>query len=437
MIARLFSTAYVLRAGLLLCLAWQGVVQAKPVLEYELADWRQSPPMPVQESAFHGWAGARQDAEAIVKSWNAGEPVTVPWTRVQLGRYVKHKIMPTRGARGLALVHVAMHDALELAQQQQVQPRLAVSAAAARVLAYLFPAEESNFQRIAFAVAAQISGTEPQKLGAEAKQALLLGDLVGRRVVMHAESDGAQRGWNGVRLQWYGDGRYYGPGSWEPTPPYFYYPPDEPFAPTWRTWVLSSAGQFRPVPPVFGSARYMRDLQEVVDIDRNRTPRQLEIAKYWVDGYGSWTPPGHWNDLAIGLVLKQPAGQKMDDAVVARLFMQMNVALADGFIACWDAKYHYWTVRPITAAKQLLGVDLKPPILTPPFPSYVSGHATFSGAAARVLGHYFPAESKRLDGMADEAAHSRLLGAIHFRHDNEDGLVLGRKIGSLVLEKLN
>ena len=113
--------------------------------------------------------------------------------------------------------------------------------------------------------------------------------------------------------------------------------------------------------------------------------------------------------------------------------MNWATSLLPNFIAAWDAKYSHWTVRPITAAQRLLGTPIKPFVLTPAFPSYVSGHATFSGAAATVLGSYFPTKAAELDRMAEEAAMSRLYGGIHFRFDNEDGLVLGRKIGKLAV----
>ncbi|MBL8297761.1 MAG: vanadium-dependent haloperoxidase [Rhodanobacteraceae bacterium] len=380
-------------------------------------------------SSFHDRQPAEAEARQILASWAAGEAVTLPWTRLQLERYVRHKAMPTRGARGLALVHVAMHDAYERAVQQQLEPKLAVSMAAAQVLAYLFPAEERAFDRTAFELAAQLSAAPREQLPAGALDALRLGRAVGQRAIERGESDGAQRGWNGVRLQWHGEGRYYGPGSWEPTPPYFYYPPDEPFAPSWKPWVLDRADRFRRAPPAFHSARFLADLREVVAINRSLTPEQLRVAKFWVDGHGTVTPPGHWNQIAI----EEARRARLDDATTVRLFADLNLALADTFIAVWDTKYRYWTQRPITAAKKLLNVTLKPPILTPPFPSYVSGHAAFSGAAARILGHYFPAEAARLDALAEEAAASRLYGGIHFRHDNEDGLALGRKVAEFVL----
>jgi hypothetical protein len=71
----------------------------------------------------------------------------------------------------------------------------------------------------------------------------------------------------------------------------------------------------------------------------------------------------------------------------------------------------------------------------PPFPSYVSGHAAVSSAAAEVLAAYFPEQADEWRAAADEAAMSRLYGGIHFRSDNEEGLRLGRRVGRRVLER--
>ncbi|WP_255757553.1 vanadium-dependent haloperoxidase [Massilia sp. erpn] len=369
---------------------------------------------------------AEKEAARMVKAWQ-NEPLTLPWTTLTLDMIVKHKGSPTRSARGLALTHVAMHDAWQLAPDENSR-KVAVSTAASKVLAYWFTAEEHGFDRVLAAVLKQ-SGITPQ----QAAKGLAIGSEVAQRVIARGESDGAARGWNGVRLQWYGEGRYYGPGAWVPTPPYFYYPPDEPFAPGWKTWVLENPGQLRPTPPAFGSERFLKDLQEVVEVQKNLTPEQLRIAKFWVDGSGSVTPPGHWNQIGQDLVRKH----KLDEGKTARLFAMLNVALADTFIATWEAKYHFWTARPVTMAKTVLGVELKPAILTPPFPSYVSGHAAFSGAGARILGAVFPQEAGSVDAMAVEAATSRMYGGIHYRHDNEDGLLLGRSVANVVLKKLN
>lgn len=421
-------------ASVMLLTVFSGNLLAEPILDYKII-LLQAPnsssmllPLLLPNSVFHGWEIADAEAGKIIRAWRE-EPITIPWTRLQLELHVKHKIMPTRAARGLALMHVAMYDAYDIAITQKLDPKLVVSMAAAQILGYLYNTEEKAFDRIAFSVASQLSQTTPDKLSADVVHALEMGHAIGQHVVHHGETDGAQKGWNGLRLQWYGEGRYYGPGTWEPTPPYFYYPPDEPFAPAWRTWALTYAGEFRPTPPAYGSQKYIRDAQEVVEISKKLSLEQLRITKFWVDGYGSMTPPGHWNSIAIDGVIKA----RLDDISTARLFAHLNMAQADAFIAAWDAKYYYWTARPITVTKTLLGVNLKPAILTPPFPSYVSGHAAFSGAAAYILGKHLPNQSKIFNAMAEEASESRLFGGIHFRHDNEDGLQLGRKVAEKVM----
>ncbi len=407
-----------------IALACAGMAQAATVLDYPAGAAATYDATSYAPSAF-----SEQQAERIVLAWKT-ETLTMPWTALMLDMIAKHKIAPTRASRGSALLHVAMSDAWQLAPDAATR-RAAVSAAAAKVLGYWFTAEEHGFDRILAGTLQRVGAQEPGN-AAQLKQGVELGGRVGQRVIERAESDGAARGWNGVRLQWYGEGRYYGPGAWEPTAPYFYYPPDEPFAPTWKTWALERPGQLRPVPPAFGSARFLRDLRELVELQSNLTPEQLRIAKFWVDGSGSVTPPGHWNQIALDLARKHA----LSEPQTVKLFMILNVALADTFIAVWDVKYHYWTARPITMAKTVLGVELKTAILTPPFPSYVSGHAAFSGASARVLEVFFPDEAAGLNAMAEQASTSRLYGGIHYRHDNEDGLALGRAVSSVVLKKI-
>jgi hypothetical protein len=373
------------------------------------------------------WQLADQEAQKILSQWQT-KPVTIPWTELTLAKFIKHKMQPSRGARALALIHVAMYDALHHQQATTDYSKISVSVSAALVLGYLFPAEEHAFLRIAkrLTESEAVEGLSDEALNL----AINLGLSVGQKTIAYAQQDGAQRGWNGKRLQWYGEGRYYGPGSWEPTPPYFYYPPDEPFAPRWKPWVLSSPDQFRPeAPPLYGTTEFITALDEVIEVDKNLTDEQKRIAEFWVDGHGTVTPAGHWNQIAIDLT----ANESIDEKAVANIFMKLNVAMADTFIAAWESKYHYWFIRPVTAAKKIKGLDFKPHILTPPFPSYVSGHAATSGAAADVLAHFFPNDAQRIIEMGEQAAHSRLLGGIHFRFDNDQGLVLGRKIANLAI----
>lgn len=109
---------------------------------------------------------------------------------------------------------------------------------------------------------------------------------------------------------------------------------------------------------------------------------------------------------------------------------------ADAFIAAWHVKFKHWTQRPVHAIGERLVPGFLPYLLTPPFPAYVSGHATASGAAAEVLSAYFPGQTQQLLALADEAAQSRLFGGIHFPSDNEQGLRLGREIGQRVLARV-
>jgi membrane-associated phospholipid phosphatase len=428
---------------------------AQTFLRYDSANFSEETELALPVSSYHDWSQAQSEAQAIQQSWQRGEQASLAWTRLMLGRHIKHKTMPTRGARGLAIVHLAMHDAYQLAVQRKMNhasARLAMSMAGAECLSYLYVAEEKAFFRVALALAALESKTTREQLDKDALMALNLGRQVAAQVIQRAQSDGAQRGWNGARLQYYGQDRFYGLGSWEPTPPYFYYPPDEPFAPQWKPWVLSSGAQFRLSPPPFASDQYFLALKEVVKINREilattpslsaseiaagtlATPSdpRYAIAKFWVAGHGSVTPPGHWNQIAM----EELKAEKMTDLQALKLFATLNVGLADTFIAIWDAKYHSWTMRPITAAKILLGVQLKPLVLTPPFPSYPSGHAGFSACAAKILAHYFPKRQQALLALAKVAADSRLYGGIHFRFENDDGATIGSNVATEVLKRM-
>jgi membrane-associated phospholipid phosphatase len=110
--------------------------------------------------------------------------------------------------------------------------------------------------------------------------------------------------------------------------------------------------------------------------------------------------------------------------------------MMDAFIACWHTKYKWWTVRPITVIRERHDPGFLSHLITPPFPSYVSGHATASAAAEVVLAHFFPERADWLRAQAEEAAESRLLGGIHYRSDNEAGLELGREVGRRAVQRV-
>jgi len=189
------------------------------------------------------------------------------------------------------------------------------------------------------------------------------------------------------------------------------------------------------------------DYEEVKElggaVGSTRTAEQTEIALFWADGAGTETPPGHWNSIAQIIATAQ--GNTLEEN--ARLFALLNIAMADAAICAWDAKYtfHFW--RPVTAINYLEPeLNWMSFIVTPPFPDYVSGHSTFSGAAATVLALFYDTDDLPFTtgsdflpdvyrsfptclDAAEEAAVSRLYGGIHFRSANEDGLQAGISIG--------
>ncbi|MGH7129481.1 MAG: vanadium-dependent haloperoxidase, partial [Planctomycetaceae bacterium] len=218
-------------------------------------------------------------------------------------------------------------------------------------------------------------------------------------------------------------------GAWQPTPPGFL-PPLEPAAGSWRPWHLRRGDVYRPPPPPRpGEDGYAAQVSQVYAVARSLTPEQAATARFWADGPGTVTPPGHWNKIAFDLLRQHRLGLREATQILATL----NTAQADAFIACWDAKYAYYSERPVTAIRRDLDPEFLPLLATPPFPSYVSGHSTTSAAAATVLGAFFPTARARLNAWASEAAASRLYAGIHFDFDNRAGLGLGRKVGRAAL----
>jgi membrane-associated phospholipid phosphatase len=190
--------------------------------------------------------------------------------------------------------------------------------------------------------------------------------------------------------------------------------------------VKSGAEIEPPPPPAYGSDTYWADAEEKARAKAREEAEQKRIAEEWNLSLGSVTPPGVWNLRAKALAREY----KLDAADTARLFAVLNAAIFDAMVACWHAKYKWWTERPVTVIRAERDATFTPHLVTPGFPSYVSGHATVSGAAAEVLSAFFPDEAAKVQALAEEAAMSRLYGGIHFRSDNEQGLALGRAVGA-------
>jgi hypothetical protein len=204
-------------------------------------------------------------------------------------------------------------------------------------------------------------------------------------------------------------------------------PPMLPLFGQVRAWMMTPANieAERPPPPPSTSSQQMKDeVAEVKRVVERLTPAQLAIAQTWNDGAGTYSPPGHWNDIALEYV----RDAKMSEVRAARVFALLNMAMHDAGVGCWDAKYFYFNPRP-----SQMDPSIKTKIGIPNFPSYTSGHSTFSAAAAAVLSDLFPSGTASFGAMRDEAGISRLYGGIHYRSDIDAGKAHGSRIAAYTL----
>jgi hypothetical protein len=241
-----------------------------------------------------------------------------------------------------------------------------------------------------------------------------------------------------------------GPGLWVPTPPGFL----RALQPFWganRTFAIPSADACPPGDHTPYSERptsrpmFYAEAIDVYHAVNNLTTEQRDIALFWSDDPGSTpTPPGHSVSI-LTQVLRQKGSSL---AVAAEAYAKLGIAVSDAFICCWDVKYRYNLLRPVTYIQALIDPSWMPLLTTPPFPEYTSGHSVQSGAAAEVVTDMFgrvsftdhthdarglaPRSFDSFRNAAEEAAISRFYGGIHFRPAIELGLAQGRCIGKHV-----
>lgn len=196
-----------------------------------------------------------------------------------------------------------------------------------------------------------------------------------------------------------------------------------------QMWFVPNADAVLPVPPPTpGSAEFEAAANELKDIADNLTREQRAIANFWSDGLGTYTPPGHWNRFASDLIVKH----KYNPLRAARVYAYMNMAIMDAGVACWHAKYFYHYPRPIQTIPRFRTV-----LGTPNFPSYTSGHSSFSAAAADVLSEIFPAEAATAQAWSDEAAISRAYAGIHYKFDTEAGKTQGQQVAAYAIQVMS
>jgi PAP2 superfamily len=383
----------------------------------------------------------------------ADADVVTDWNSAALSAVRTNRTSPPLASRALAMLHVAIYDAVNgisrthdsyrvvSAVRSSASEEAAASAAAQRILVALFPSSTALFTELHARILVGIPEGQRRDAG------LAWGESVAAAILAWRSTDN----WDVMvpPLPWTRV------GDWEPTLPAL-----APFLlPQWafvEPFAMPTSASFRPVgPPELTSSKYTEAFDEVkalgAAVGSSRTSEQDQIALFWADGAGTETPPGHWNSIAQDVALRLANTVEQN----ARLFALLNIAMADAAICAWDAKYYFHNWRPITAIRNgdSDGNDSTAGdpawtsfITTPPFPDYVSGHSTFSGAASTVLATFygsdqiaFTARSDFLPGVtrdftsfsaaAAEAAESRLYGGIHFRFSNEDGLKGGLEIG--------
>lgn len=369
-----------------------------------------------------------------VTAWEkrvTGQTASERWNGEASRLIVKYRVNPLRSVRILALLNVAMHDARLRTQKlglKQAAQSAATHVAASKMLTHFFPLEPpERFEAMGASALAALTASRPEE-EREISQAASIGRGVARLARLRALNDGADEVWDARTRP------FVKPGMWRGVPPLDSAHPQEPLAGSWQTWVLKNGGEIHPPdPPAPDSDAFLLAAKEVLQVSRNLTPEQKHIAEYWHLDQGTITPPGLWNIKARELADRR----KLEEEDRLRLLSTLNVAMMDASIACWHAKYTWWVQRPFTTIHEHLDKGFMPYLVTPPHPSYVSGHATVSGTAAEILKRFFPEDGRQINGWAEEAALSRLYGGIHYRFDNEAGLALGRQIGKTVVERAN
>jgi hypothetical protein len=444
------------------------------------------------------------------------ESVVLQWNDTALQAIRDTHPGPPMCARDLAIVATCMYDAWAAYDPTAVGTRLggtlrrpaaertlanknqAISFAAYRALADLFPqtAEVSMFTAEMHSL-----GYNPADPSTDPSTPSRVGNMAAQAVIEFRHHDGAnQLGDLSASHVPYSDYTGYtpvnppdqilDPNHWQPlrvSDGHGGFVIQNYIAPQWGQVIpfsLTSPSQFLPLdlPALSGSDEYVRQAQQLLEYSANLTDKQKVIAEYWADGPSSELPPGHWCLFAHFVSQRDHYSLDQD----AKLFFALSNAVFDASIVAWDAKRVFDSVRPITAIQYLFkgqkvqawagpykgtqaidGGNWQPyqaaTVVTPPFPEYISGHSTFSAAAAEILKRFTGSDafgasytqragSSRVEPgttpatditlswatfteAADEAGISRRYGGIHFEAGDQVGRLLGRQVGAQAWEK--
>jgi hypothetical protein len=386
---------------------------------------------------------------------------------------------PLEESRLYAMVPIAIHDALNAIERRSrpyaydaqadrsASIDAAVAAAARDVLVAVLAQIPAPFPPacpaagIAIVEAAYVAALSAIPDSTSKAQGIAVGQAVAAAILARRANDGAVPE---LIVTDYPQGD--APGEYRFTPGFNFV-----FAPGWANvtpFVLDRASQFRPRAPYkLSSSKYAADYNEIkalggddITTPSTRTPEQTEFGLFWRE-----SSPLAWNRLARSVA----AAEGLDAWENARLFGLLNMAMADGYIASWDAKYSYNFWRPVTPIQEgdsdgdpdTVGDPSWTPLqLTSPIPDHDSAHSVEGGAAAQVLRDFFgtddiafavcslslPDGSRCNDATpiirsfatfsaaADENGLSRILFGIHFRRAVDEGIRHGRRIGKRAVD---
>jgi hypothetical protein len=388
---------------------------------------------------------------ATLSAWTAaGADVVTDWNEIAVAQVLAARQSPPEGARSMAMMHVAMFDAINAVQPRYASyafkgqatagasAEAAGVAAARTVLAKLFPDQKEAVETAYASSLAAIPEGAPKASG------IALGEQVGSECIAMREKDGT-----GV------------PFAYRPvTAPGVYVPTILPASSEWPTvkpFFLKAAAQFRPgPPPALKTAEWARDYNEIKQLGGRqssaRSAEQTEVARFWAQtGVPSWNPVVRAVASAAGLSLVEDA----------RLFALVNMAATDAFVAVFDAKYTYNLWRPITAIRNgdrhdnpavARDAGWMPLIDTPMHPEYPCAHCISSAAVGTVLASELkgrpvsiamtsataPGVTRRWTRVEDymgEVSNARVWAGVHYRFSTRVGEDMGRRIGELAVSE--
>jgi VCPO second helical-bundle domain len=400
-------------------------------------------------SILAGWACVTQVSAHQVVDWNQATLEIAEADGITSG---------AAHARTLAMVHLAMHDALNAIEPRYqayavrsepspaASPDAAVAAAAFGVLRRLFPAKISLSEQRYQAVLAAIPEGQAKRTGID------LGDRIAAELASLREADGflinPAYTWLAIA-----------PGVFQPVPPAFSTTAVLTGLPKAKPFTLNSASQFRaPGPPNLASADYTHDFKEVSILGAiNSTARSVDqtaAAHFWREASSTQA----WNRVARPL-----ATAKVKDLWdSARLFALLNMTMADTAIAIFESKYHYHFWRPVTAIVQAESdgnsdtaaeLNWTPLLTTPSHPEYPSGHAGYCAAAAHIMAFLLgdgtafattsptsvPAGMVRsypsFSQMAQECSDARVYAGIHFQTACKHGAAQGQQVAEWATQR--